>query len=173
MKIIRAMAALLLAYLCSCSSGCGGGQSDDAPPAPSSAPTSGISIDDHGFGWQYDVQGATGLRLRYSPVFAPDSPLADVTKYEQIFAEVKACTGLTASAPLVIAVPFGSLGLQPNGSRYAGKYFMQPALIVVSGFAGSDILFYYRHELVHHLLFESTGDPDERHTSPFFSACVH
>jgi hypothetical protein len=133
--------------------GCGGGGADD---------------DNHGYGFEYDVQGVTGLRLRHSPAVTPGGTVAAVisepTLYETAFAEVQACTGLSAPAPFVILV--NELG------GNTGFYLSNPSLILVDvRYIGPFDTRALKHEMVHYLLDHSTGHLDPNHDSPAFELC--
>ena len=140
---MKKMTCILLALL----TGCGNYQPDESLQ----------SQDNHGYGWEFDVQGESGLKLRYSP-WLPGGPLADVTRYERDFAFVESCTGISAPAPFVII------------GKIPGFFYEDPSLIVIDEY-GLDTRA-YTHEIVHYLLKVSTGSPDPEHQSPFFETCV-
>jgi hypothetical protein len=117
--------------------------------------------DNHGYGWNFDVVGATGLRLRYTPVFAAGDQVADPAFYEKGFAEVQRCTGLSAPAPSVIIVARGTLEF--DDGHFGGLYYNKPSLIALD-----ESIVLYRHEMIHYLLDYVTGDLDPKHTSDIF-----
>lgn len=112
--------------------------------------------DNHGYGYSYDAQGASGLRLRVEPGAGPTSTAND---YEAIYAELQSCVGITAPQPFVIVVT--SRSLDPA----AGLYKPGPPLILLT-----DVVF-FRHEAIHYLLDHSTDNPDRTHSSPLFARC--
>lgn len=152
--------ALLVALL----SGCGVHEQDQT--------------DNHGYGWQYDAQGASGWLLRYTPSVAAGDPLSDVQQYDTAFAAVETCTGIAAPAPpFVIVLPQGSLGTDSGGGVVLGRYFRDPVLIVTAQtdqvvIDPSIPLIPFRHETIHYLLDYSTGDWDIDHHSPLFLLCT-
>lgn len=131
---------------------------------------SGGSSDDnnHGYGFQSDLQGASGLKLRYSSALVATDPdfqaLSTLPYYEDAWTKTQACTGMTAPAPFVILVTNGDLG-----DDIGGRYFSNPSLIVLDAHA-----FAVRHEMVHYLLDVNTGDPDrapDHNDHPLFKSC--
>lgn len=140
---------------------CGGGKAPDAE-------------DNHGYGHHFDVLGASGMKLRFTPTFAAVNPLANISRYETAFQEVQACMGVTAPPPFLVIVPEGALGSAPDPRSeghplrmIGGRYFSKPPLIVIDENASQ-----YRHEAVHYLREVATGDPDENHTSDLFARCA-
>lgn len=121
--------------------GCGGGPDDN-----------------HGYGFAYDVQGASGLRLRFNPA-EPVDQRTPVEIFENTYMEVQKCAGLTAPAPMVIVVPEGTFGYS------GGHYYSDPPLVVVTA------LFMFKHEVIHYLLDHNTGNLDPDHLSPLFTKC--
>lgn len=126
---------------------------------------SGEDSNNHGYGFQADLEGRSGLKLRYSAGVTEADPdfqaLSTPTYYETAWSETQACTGLSAPAPFVILVKNGDLG-----SDIAGRYFSNPSLIVLDAHA-----YAVRHEMVHYLLDVNTGNPDAGHQSHFFGDC--
>lgn len=104
----------------------------------------------HGYGFQYDVQGASGLKLRGE---------SDPSLYEKHFAEVEACTGLSATPPFVIVQKLESLD---------GQYLSGPSLVLID----PSIVLVDKHEFIHYLLDVNTGDLDPNHKSDFFRICA-
>ncbi len=131
------------------------------------------TADNHGYGWEYDLSGASGLRLRYDPA-VPASEQADLEVFERALAEVSACVGLAAPGPLVVVVPRGSLDERsgappPPGLHVGGLYYFDTDLVVVTASLAA-----LRHELVHYLL-DQHGYPVDRnreHAHDAFTACV-
>ena len=125
-----------------------------------------LAEDNHGYGWAYDLEGATGLRLRYSAALPPQDP-SFVQQYEEAFAIIQACAGMTAPPPFIILVPLDSLPPQPDGTEVRGRYYLNPSLLVVEG-SGTGHTSTVRHEAKHHVLFSATGDADPFHRHPLF-----
>jgi len=141
-----------IAMLLLCLAGCGGGAGDEGS-------------NNHGYGFAYDVQGATGLKLRYTPILTSADPMSNPIFLENIFAQVETCTGMSAPAPFVILVPPGSMGIDPDtGLTILGKTDRDPNLILI----GDPDLSIPRHEYIHYLLIVNTGDGDGKHKSKFF-----
>ena len=140
---MRTIVLIVLLVLAGC-----GGSSDDT--------------NNHGYGYQFDVMGASGLQLRYSPTLNAGDYYADIAFYESEFGRVQACTGISAPAPFVIVVKPDQL---PD---HAGYYYSNPPLIVIDDFVA---LAAFRHEAIHYLLDYSTGDLDPGHRSPLFQKC--
>ena len=137
-------AILLVVFLAGC-----GSSGEDSP-------------DNHGYGFAYDAQGASGLKLRYTPVLQPGDQYTDAAWYETEFENVKQCTGISAPPPpFVIVLPEGAL------VNHIGYHYSDPSLIVVTNFY---VLVAFRHEAIHYLL-GYTGDSDPNHVSPLFTKC--
>lgn len=114
----------------------------------------------HGYGFAFDIQGASGMQVRYDPTeVSRGIPQTPVTLLEQFYAEVQACTGLSAPAPFVIFVSNAQLG------ELDGFYYSDPSLVLVKG------LFIFKHEVIHYLLDANTGNLDIEHRSPLFHKC--
>lgn len=145
------ISALFLLILAGCGSGGGG----DAPPPDNN----------HGYGFAYDVQGAAGLKLRYTPVLTATAPMADPSLLENIYSQVETCMGVQAPAPFVIIVSDGALGNRSDGVPLTGLEIPNPSLILLYGNMNPSAA---RHEDIHYLLEASTGDNDAGHKSPFF-----
>ena len=136
------MRVILLALLFL--AGCGG---SDYEPA----------TDNHGHGYQFDAQGASGLKLRYTPVFDASHPFSDVAFYERVFEDMQRCAGLSAPAPFVIVIA---------QRTPAGIYYSDPPLVTID-----ENVLSLRHEIIHYLLDYATGDIDAAHGSPLFAKC--
>jgi len=145
MRITAVLTILLLV-------GCGGSNDESSPQADNN----------HGYGYEYDVAGATGLRLRYTPTLKAGDYYADIAFYESEFERVQDCTGISAQAPFVIVVKPEQL------PAHFGYYYSDPSLIVIHDIVA---LVAFRHEAIHYLLDVSTGDLDPEHLSPLFSKC--
>ena len=129
----------------------------------------GEEPDNHGYGFQYDVQGPTGLKLRYKDALDPNQDYKQMFSttpyYETAFAGVEACTGLQASAPFIVLAKPGTL--HTKGEEVDGFYYSNPSLIV----ADASYIAIIRHEMIHYLLDMATGNPDTEHRSHFFTDC--
>lgn len=127
--------------------GCGGGNET----------MQAVDNNNHGYGFQFDVQGAAGLKLRGGP---------DASVFENDFAATQQCAGLNAPDPFVILIPKDTLGTDPaTGLPYIGRYLNKPSLILLEP-KGS-----MQHESIHYLLDVNTGDLDPGHLSPLFKKC--
>ena len=107
----------------------------------------------HGYGWEYDVQGASGLKVRYHP----GATQTTVHMLETAYNEVQQCTGLTAPPPFVI--------FTDSLPDVRGLYYWSPSLIAI------ETWFIFKHEAVHYLLDHNTGNPDPAHNSELFAKC--
>lgn len=149
------MRGVLLACLILAACGSGGG--DESHEATASS--------NHGYGDHFDALSANGMKLRFTPALAVGHPLALTSFYEEVFAVVSLCAGISAPVPpFIIFLAEGGLGTQDEGSR--GRYFGSPPLIVIAGNT-----FALPHEMVHYLLHFSTGNADPGHASPLFQRC--
>lgn len=129
--------------------GCGGG---DEP----------ADNNNHGYGFQFDSIGASGMKLRGGP---------DPSLFEAQFAQVETCTGLSAPAPFIIIVQPGTLPIADTN----GQYISRPSLILldISNMNGTvHAENSAKHEFVHYLLDVNTGDRDAGHKSHFFQDCT-
>lgn len=151
---VKIFLALSLALLAGCGSGGGGSTSEPV-------------IGNHGYGFEYDAQGAAGMRLRYQPVLTKADPLSDPVFFENIYAQVETCVGVTAPDPFVMFVPRGALGSTDAGLTIYGEYLTAPSLILLYGDLDKELEI-ARHEFVHYLLDVSTGNADAAHASVFF-----
>jgi hypothetical protein len=141
MKMIKTLFLVLLL------AGCGSGGDNS------------LRVENHGYGFEFDAQGTTGLRLRSS-----GSAFSDVTYYEATFAEVKTCAGIEAPAPFVILTSLDG----PTG-----VYYSAPSLILLDmKHLSTENSSLFKHEVVHYLLDHSTGDADPNHTSALFAKCT-
>lgn len=151
---------LIVAASCLALTACGGGGDDPYNPAS----------DNHGFGYQFDAQGPRGLKLRFTPRFAPGEALANPATYEQAFDELQRCSGLSAPVPpFVIIHPSGTLPPSPGEPDINGLYYSAPPLIRL------DEPEAFRHEAMHYLLEAHTGDPDGplgNHGHDAFARCT-
>ena len=142
------------------------------------------AADNHGYGWDYDAVGETGLRLRYDDgageaLRPPRTPPDTIAWFERVYAETAACVDVSAPAPFVILVPPGMVDPGQDGQSLGGRYYYNPPLIVVApvptivgGYALPDATF--RHEAVHYLL-DQAGVPfatNDAHDSPLFDICT-
>ena len=147
---------IMLAILLLIVYGCGSGGNADSPKA-----------ENHGYGFEYDAQGAIGLKLRYTPELTTADPLSNPIFFENIFTQVQACVGVTSPAPMVIFVHRGTLGTTPDGLTVYGEYLTAPSLVLL--YADLDkVLDIIRHEFIHYLLDVSTGNADAEHCSGVF-----
>lgn len=118
--------------------------------------------DNHGYGWQYDVLGESGLKLQYRPGVYVEA-LGYMERLETSFREVEQCTGFSASAPFVVVMI--ARDLFPN----IGLTYIDPPFLVTVETSLNAL----QHEYVHYLLAQSgfPKDDNENHRSPLFMAC--
>lgn len=121
----------------------------------------------YGYGYSYDQSGETGLRVRYMP--GQSTPT--LAQIEDIYSQVMACSGITATGPLVIFIDSF-----PEDSRIGGKTFYGTGTVVVAtfGFPDADrVTLVLRHEFAHYLLSQSGYDQarNTAHDSPLFGVC--
>ena len=146
------------------------------------------SANNHGFGFDYDLGSADGVRFRNDPALLPplDQQSFD-SNVVQAWHEMEACTGISSPGPLVVLVDMHQdeieRGLQDVGS---GRAFFD-GLIIVTPTAITDPYFYtgnpatgrtpgtsvLRHEMVHELEARAgmSYDDNFNHRSPLFIAC--
>ncbi len=125
------------------------------------------AADNHGYGWAYDAEGETGLRLRWEPT-VPAQPGIDLAWFETRYRETATCLGIDPPpvGPFVIVIPY------PTVDGHGGWYWADPPLVLVTdggfnvGFAEAYMDNAARHEFVHYLLGR-TG-----HDHPGFAACA-
>lgn len=129
------------------------------------------TADNHGYGWEFDEQAPSGLRVRYAGV----TPRIEMSYIDALYAEVSQCTGVPAHGnPLIVFVESDALVM--NGNYSAGVIFRDTGLILIDKKAAADYWYLFRstarHELTHWLLNGVIGDEDHRnHTSVFFASC--
>lgn len=139
------------------------------------------STDNHGFGWEFDAMGASGLKLRFKP-HLPDNGniFTDPAHYERLFTEVDACAGMSAPMTpyliLVDALGTGILGPTNNGVSVNGRFFSDPPLIVMD-FRAAFSPQVVKEERLHHVLMHNgviipNGDWEHDHGSPLFDRCA-
>lgn len=126
----------------------------------------------HGYGWGYDQQSASGLRVRYVGQMLPPIELLDAA-----YLETAQCMQLEPPhGPLLI---FANDVLDRFNAE--GTFFLDTGTAVIDSFLNDNaqtlnpyLLWAFRHEMVHHILNE-TGFPIQRnraHDSPFFESCA-
>lgn len=116
--------------------------------------------DNYEYGWNYDEQGTTGIRVRYSE-YSPS--LSDI---EAMYNSLCACLGVTPPpGPLIIFAPL------PNG--IFGKYLYDTRTIIVDDTL-SPPDFYLRHEMKHHVLSYAgvPFDENDSHEHIAFLTCL-
>ena len=154
---LPAKGALLALLLVGALGGCGGGAEQEPLPC-------------HGYGCEFDVQGAAGMRLRYAPAVEPSDPRANVAFLEQLYQMVESCAGIQAPAPLVVIEKEGTLVSPLDGLQHHGLYYFDPDLVLIDDSAWS--YWSLKHETVHYLLHHALGNSDPNHTSSLFATCV-
>ena len=133
----------------------------------------------HGYGYSYDEQGATGLRVRYLDETSPR--LAFV---EQMYRETMECTGVDAPGPLVIYVPRGTIkdadGMNVNGRTYldTGTILIDNDSCIIADVC--KVLAWQGHVMKHedvHWLLHWSGKLTEKqqyaHAAPEFDTCTN
>jgi hypothetical protein len=145
------LALLLLAALCAC-----GGTEQEALPC-------------HGYGCEYDVEGAAGMRLKYAPAVEPSDPRANVVFLEQLYQMVEDCVGIQAPAPFVVIEKDGALISPFDGLPRRGLYYANPDVVLIDDSAWT--YWALKHEAVHYLLHHALGNSDPDHTSSLFVTC--
>jgi len=134
-------------------SGCGGNSGSNGGSSPSA------SLDNHGYGFQYDAEGSRGLHLRWS-----GSSSIDAKSLEARADTIEICAGITAPPPpFVIIVPKDSLG-----PPIVGLYLSAPPLILLD----QGWIPRYEHEMLHYLLDYATGNADPDHKQPVWASCL-
>lgn len=133
----------------------------------------------HGFGYSYDEQGKTGIRVRYLDDTSPH--LAFV---EQMYRETMTCAGIDAPGPLVIFVPPGSIKDADN-INVNGKTYLDTGTIIldndacINGVLCKILAFQghvMKHEDVHWLLHWSgklTEEQQFAHDATEFTTCTN
>lgn len=137
--------------------------------------------DNYGYGYHYDVVGASGLRLRYDPGL-PDilkaelkTPAEALPLFEQAWKEAGDCTGISSPAPLSIVVPLQTLFPKKGRAYYDSNTTLAEEFNGIDGVSG--IVWFswnQKHEYVH-LKLAASGFPDElnsSHDSPLFDLCA-
>lgn len=119
--------------------GCGGGEEGN---------------NNHGYGFQYDAVGVSGMKLRSG----------DPGLFEALYAETEACTAFNAPPPFVILVAPKSI----QDGTLNGYYWNNPSLILLDLSQGNAA----KHEFIHYLLDINTGDQDRSHALHWFVDCV-
>ena len=129
----------------------------------------GAGDNNHGYGYHYDQIGATGLRVRYAGTQLPS--LADI---EKLYQETMACTGISATGPLLIFTdPVPTSG----DSEVYGSVYLDTGTVFISTWLHTDTRlssWTYKHEFVHYLLHQAGFDPaaNAAHQSPLFADCT-
>jgi len=133
----------------------------------------------HGYGSEYDLSTADGVRFRNDP----PAIVYNQTQFEHMivasYEEVETCAQIMSSGPLVIAVPDGSLGEATGETFWDGTLIITDSAVqdgwdiqFLSGVSGPRSVL--RHEFVHYLL-RASGFPDDlntSHQSPLFVKCA-
>lgn len=131
-----------------------------------------VSEDNYGYGWHYDVQSGSGLRVRYNGV----NPQIDIIYIESLYVDVVNCVGTPAHGnPLLVFVDSSELG--NNGNYSPGLIYRDTGLILIDKDTATDYWNWFRstagHEFTHWLLNGVISDEEHRlHTSPIFSLCA-
>lgn len=132
---------------------CGGGDVDEA-------------ADNHGWGWHYDAQGETGIRLRNAQ---PER--YSMAQYESDWVQVQSCMGIAVDeAPLVIQRQSLPLGDDFGPLDYGGTY-LDTGLILHYAAEGMDTMDskHARHEFVHYIRMRQGAADAEHRTHDHWS----
>lgn len=144
--------------------GCGGGTGVEG------------SADNHGFGWQVDQTSAlTGIGARASGGNSLRMDEIDALYYSTAACmQVIQADGKPPMAPrfvLYVAPPVDPHDKTINGREWNDGTIAVDATIA-KGFYGYGAWRVTAHEMVHWLLFVTTGDADAAHRSDYFKTCV-
>lgn len=141
--------------------------------------------DNHGYGWHYDWQGESGLRVRVEDgaerpqldTIKPDQSEEDVAFLltESAYLRTIECTRLAPPtfAPLVI---FTANTLDTADHAGQSRYYRDTGLIVVRSlpeYPRNWSIVLFKHQLIHLLLHQAQApaDQDESHGAAVFSEC--
>lgn len=126
-----------------------------------------VGQSNHGYGYHYDEAGSSGLRVRWN-----GQPAPTFAQIESLYIETQACTGITATGPLLIFVH------DTFGANFVyGQTFLDTGTVLISSLLDPDpqLSFWtYKHEFIHHLLHQSGFPVDQNaaHQSPLFTTCT-
>lgn len=106
---------------------------------------------------------------------APDGMWVDSTMADDLIERatlVEDCAGMAVdvSALAVVIMPGNSFPCQWHSGGCDGD-FTAPNTVRLA--AGAEPYDAWEHELVHVMLYQSTGNADSDHTSPLFNKCGH
>lgn len=83
---------------------------------------------------------------------------------------VKECMGITQeTGPVTLEIVPGVDAVMCDGIEVRGCYTSSDATITMPEYSNWTT---FSHEMVHHLLFETTGDSDHNHESEYFLKCA-
>ena len=124
----------------------------------------------HGYGYHFDEQGTSGLRVRFDGNTKPT--LAEI---ESLYRQVEACTGIDTTGPLVIFSAVDMTGAQ--GEPIWGKTYLDTGTVIGalrSNSTATSTTWALKHEFVHYLLHQSGFDytANLNHQSDFFLDCT-
>lgn len=127
--------------------------------------------DNHGYGWTFDVQCESGIKLRYTPTLYPGGfayeQLSNCHFYDTTLQRMSDCTGipLPQRRPFIVVLRRDQMPLdQVSGETRGGYHYYSPSLILVDETAT-----HLRHENLHFLKFQATGNGDPDHLDPQFA----
>ena len=116
------------------------------------------------------ILSLSGCGVSHSAEATPAGIHIDTTTeqfLQKAFDEVKECTaskeGKYEEVSVIMMPPTFPCRYYENGC--SGEYVTPNSIKVGS-------LNSWRHEVIHYLLNQNTGDPDTNHKSPFFQSCV-
>jgi hypothetical protein len=134
-----------------------------------------------GFGCEYDLSTADGLRFRNHPPVTTLDQLR-VERIAAFYRETETCAAIVTGGPLIIAVADGTL----NGA-WGYTYFDAGVILMVdsvinyeltivmpTGGAIGDPYSMLKHEFIHYLLAASgfSAELNAAHASPLFRQCA-
>jgi hypothetical protein len=138
------------------------------------------AADNHGYGWHYDFETASGVRVRYDPGTLAGS--ATPSYFETAYRETAACLHVSPvpPGPLIVIVPPMALPLD-----HGGQTFLDTGLILISdpwlqyelsllAVPGRTVQSRLRHEIVHYLLIHlgASAAVQWAHDHPAFTTCT-
>lgn len=115
-----------------------------------------------GYGCEYDGITPLGIKYRDESTSAPTPDELDVW-----YKSVNECIGIWIDPSNLFVISTEDI------PEYANGLYYQPDQIVIrSSMNNVQKMMVYEHEVVHYLLYKTTGDADSDHLSPFFRICV-
>ena len=126
------------------------------------------SIGNHGYGWQYDVLGETGMMLRLAPAGG-----YGLAQYEADYVSVESCLGIEAPGPFVVQVDTLPIP-DATDTAYGITYLDNGTVVVYATPMNLQLTSHVaRHEFIHYLLWtQAFPEPLQRaHDHWAFGTC--